>query len=82
MATNRELSKKDWQSDNPMEGINSGSLQRIADATEKMAVNFVQLQNERDLYKRWYEGEKKSSQRMANRIRSLQGVITKLKKKL
>lgn len=38
------------------------------------------MENELAMYKRRYEEEQKSGQRMANRIRSYQGVITKLKK--
>ena len=41
----REASKKDWSSTNTVVDINSGSLQRIADACEKMATNVVYLQD-------------------------------------
>jgi len=60
--------------------LNAGSLQRIADATEAMAKNHVQLQNDynymkisRDGYRELYEMERK-------RTKALKGVITKLKK--
>lgn len=62
------------------EEINTGCLQRIADATEAMAQGYIALQNQRDQYKRWYEQKSKESERMARRIAALQGVITKLKK--
>lgn len=63
------------------EEINTGCLQRIADATEAMAKNHIKLQYDLDQYKRWYEQERKSNGHMARRIAALQGVITKLKKK-
>lgn len=81
----KDQSRVSWQPvDNRQvtnEEIKIGALQRIADATEVMAQNHIKLQAERDQYKRWYEHEQKSSQRMARRIAALQGVITKLKKK-
>jgi hypothetical protein len=52
MATQRESSRQNWASQGTIAEINSGSLQRIADATEIMAQNFVTLQKDRD----WYKG--------------------------
>lgn len=66
---------------NSIDHINCGSLQRIADATEKMAGNYTALQNELDRYKTYY---RELSERLASRdktISSLKGQITKLKKK-
>jgi hypothetical protein len=57
------------------EQLNIGSLQRIADATEKMAVSITDLMHERDRYKDWYERERRTAI-------SLRGKITKLKKKI
>jgi len=54
MPNQREHSKQNWASGGSVEEINSGSLQRIADATEIMAQNYVTLQN--DL--KWYKGER------------------------
>lgn len=79
----REQSRNNFQ---PVVGpptndqIKVGCLQRIADATELMAKNYIFMQNELDRYKRWYEQERKSGERMARRIAALQGVITKKKK--
>lgn len=83
-----EHSKTPWELKNNNgeypgdENITIGCLQRIATATEAMAVNHVKLQNDydymrsqRDRYRQRYE----ESQR---RISALKGVITKLKKKL
>ncbi len=81
MATQRQASKNEYVSQVSIESINSGSLQRIADACEKMAGNYTQLQNDRDLYKRWYNEEKSATAKMRRRVSALQGVITKLKKR-
>lgn len=63
MASLRDHSRKTYtersENGNATEGeINAGSLQRIADATEIMAGNFIALQNDRDLYKRWYNEQR------------------------
>jgi len=79
MSTFRESSKAEWGSSNNLPDINAGSLQRIADATEKMAMSYASLIDERDRYKRRYEGEQARTLRLELRIRSLRGVITKLK---
>lgn len=80
MATQREDSKKEWTSNATGEDIQLGCLQRIADATEKMATNHVKLQSdydymrkERDRYKQLYYAEQK-------RCSTLKGWITRLKK--
>ena len=64
------------------ENIKIGCMQRIADATEAMAKNHVQLQSDydymkgsRDHYRNLYETEKRRSA-------ALRGVINKMKKKL
>ena len=48
MATQREQSKKDWESRDTSEDLQLGCLQRIADASEKMASNYTQLQKDLD----------------------------------
>jgi hypothetical protein len=63
------------------EEIKLGCLQRIADATEAMAKNHVQLQNSLDYYKRAYNDEIESRRRLVRQVNALRGVITKLKKK-
>lgn len=69
--------------------ITMGAIQRIADATELMASNFKKLQDDRDMYKRWYESECEKSNsilKLNNRILkskcALKGHITRLKKRL
>lgn len=63
-----------------LEQINTGSLLRIADATELMAKNHIQLQNDLDWYKKRYPEQREEIAHLNNRIRSLKGVITRLKK--
>lgn len=82
MNTLRQESKKDWTSAGNLEHINAGSLQRIADATEKMARNFTSLQEDLDLYKRWYEQEKARVKVRDNQIRGLKGALTKANRKV
>ncbi len=84
----KESSKIDWQTPvdekNKYPGdknIELGCLMRIADATEKMASNYIQLQNDLDWYKKRYETEQKTSVNLNRKIASLKGVITKLKNK-
>ena len=80
MSNLREASRKEWTSRDTGEDITQGCLQRIADATEKMAANHDSLVNERDRYKQWYEEEWKSVQRMARQIAAYRGIVRKVKK--
>jgi hypothetical protein len=82
MGNMRESSKNNWTSDSTIEEINAGSLQRIADATEVMAQNYLSLQNDRDMYKRWYKNEVEKKEMLQRKISSQKGVITKLKNKI
>jgi hypothetical protein len=84
MSTLREASRKDYSPTSypaTHTEIQSGAIQRIADATEKMAQNYNQLLNE----KRWAEQradeQRQTAERIARRNRALRGVITKLKRK-
>jgi len=61
--------------------INCGSLQRIADATEAMARNFLQLQADMDFYKRQYGIAQEKIAKRDRTISALRGQITKLKAK-
>ena len=81
----REASRRDWRTNSvtgaSIEEINSGSLQRIADATEKMAASYDALRNERDRLQRWYDTAKAEWQLLARRNAALRGVITRMKTK-
>lgn len=72
-----ELDPSEYPGD---ENIKLGCLMRIADASEKMASNYTQLQNEIDRYKRWYNEERDANEKLKRTISSLRGVITRLKR--
>ena len=80
MTTMRESSKKEWTSVDNIEHINTGSLQRIADAVEKMATNHLELMRQRDVYMTQYKAEQRRRVLAERRIAALRGVITKLKR--
>jgi hypothetical protein len=78
----RNGSKENWSSNSDgltIEQINAGSLQRIADASEKMAMNHDQLIRSRDYYKRAYESSMASVKSLERSNASLRGQITKMK---
>ena len=80
----KEASKKIWAlfSEKPtIEEINSGSLQRIAGAVEKMAERHTELIDECSRYKNWLGDEEKKVLRLEHKCAAYKGVITKLKKK-
>jgi hypothetical protein len=79
MSTQREQSKKDWTGQSTIEAINSGSLQRIADATEKMAQSYTDMERSRNYFKGLYEERKSSIMLLRRSDAALRGVITKLK---
>jgi hypothetical protein len=83
MANMRELSKQSFISSkgNTIEAINCGSLQRIADATELMSKNYVQLQKGKEYYQKAYCEKRDQNERLYRQISAMKGVITKLKNK-
>lgn len=82
MSTFKELSNQNFNGTASIEHINAGSLQRIADAAEKMAGNYIKLQNDLEWSKkRCNELEGRISIRDKH-ISALRGQITKLKNKL
>lgn len=80
MATARQQSRGDWTVGNSTPELTLGCLQRIADATEKMAASYDAMRVDRDGWKRWYEQERENVKAAENKIRSLRGVITRMKK--
>lgn len=63
-----------------IEQIQTGAMLRMADASEKMASNYTQLQNDCDWYRQKYRKKNEEIEHLNRRITSLKGVITKLKK--
>ena len=82
MANQREQSKKDWESRDTSEDLQLGCLQRIADASEKMASNYTQLQKDLDYYKNGYKVRWEIIEKKNKSISALRGQITKLKNKI
>lgn len=80
MSNMREQSKQNWTGNGTIEEINAGSLQRIADATEKMASSYENLRVDRDYYKGIAESRWDSMKKLERSNAALRGVITKLKK--
>jgi hypothetical protein len=62
------------------EEIQTGALQRIADATELMARSYITLIKSRDNYKQMYENSCTREAGLRRRITALRGVITRFKK--
>lgn len=84
MKSLKEISRIAYEASDdrpPHETIQTGALQRIADAIEAMASNYIQLQKGKELYERWYKNESEENRRLARRISALQGVITRMKRK-
>ena len=79
MSTLRELSRKEWTG-LTRDDINAGSLQRIADACEKMASSYDQMREDRDWYKVQKEGAVARQRQLERRIAGLRGYIKRLKK--
>lgn len=63
------------------EEINCGSLQRIADAMDKMASSYDRLREERDRYEQWYRDRNLRVEELERQVAALRGVITKLRNK-
>lgn len=79
--TLRDHSRTQYVNSEPTnENINAGSLQRIADACERMAGNYVQMQNELERYRRYYDEKQKKIATLEKKNATLRGVINRLKK--
>ena len=78
----RTISKNNYKSaeGSTLDVINTGSLQRIADATELMAQNYLKLQRDLDFYKGLYNRTKERLVSLEKTNRSLKGWVTRLKK--
>jgi hypothetical protein len=81
MSTFREASKKVWTSADTVEHINAGSLQRIADACEKMALRHTELIDSRDRYVRLLTNCQAERDALRKQVSALRGVITKLRRR-
>ena len=64
-----------------IERVNAGSLQRIADATEQMAKNIVQLQRDHDWYRDMYRSAQKEVEHLKHSRAGYMAALTKLRRK-
>lgn len=64
-----------------IEQINIGCMLSIADSMKAMATNHVRLQNDYDYMRKERDRYRSKSESLENKIRTMKGVITKLKKK-
>lgn len=80
----KEESKKEWYTEMAITNndLQTGALMRIADATEKMASNYVRMENDLAMYKRWYEAEKACTATLVKRNSALKGYLNRLKKQI
>jgi hypothetical protein len=79
--TQRDASRNNWISNGSVDHIDSGSLQRIADACEKMAASYDRMRESRDRYERMYKQMCDSVENRDRTIGALRGVITRMKRK-
>lgn len=64
-----------------LDQINTGAMLRIADATEAMAKNFIQLQNELKWAKERNERLDVRAEKLRRQVSAYKGIIKKLKSK-
>lgn len=64
-----------------LEEINTGSLQRIADAAELMATNFLKLQSDLEYYKNKAKSLEDELKTERKRVATYKGQATRIKKK-
>ena len=57
-----------------------GCMLRIADAIEKIALNYDDLINDRDMYKKWFDEKSRKAERLMRSNAALRGHIKRLKK--
>lgn len=81
----KEQSKANWGIFQD-EGLNINQIQlgailRIADASEKMASNYVKLENDLKFYKDRYESGQKDIEKLRRSNAALRGVIKRMKGK-
>ena len=85
MNTYREASKKDWRTRGGTATdpeIDTGSLQRIADACELMASDHGRLLSDVGYWKRTSQHSSAEAERLYRSNAALRGHITRLKRKL
>ena len=64
-----------------LDDINTGALQRIADATEKMAERYISLLNEVEWFRRRLREVETINAHLRNRIAGYKAAITRMKRR-
>ena len=86
MGTSRsikDLSRDNWTTtETSFEAIKLSALLRIAEATEKMAANYTQLQNDKEWYERQYRQQLEEIQHLRNSRAAYKAHLTRLRTKL
>lgn len=80
MSTIREDSKKSWTSNNSIEDINGGSLQRIADSLERIEKPYLKLLNDVEYYKKMANRRLMRIETLERSRNTYKGLYNKLKK--
>lgn len=80
----REESRNAWgtHEEVTLKNIKVGAILRIADATEKMANNYVRMENDLKVYKNKYEERTKDIEHLHRVIAALRGHLKRAKKKV
>ncbi len=83
----RDESRKQYHTETDAESLNrdglrTGALLRIADATERMALRHTELIDQRDRYERYWEEARRTIEARDRTIAALRGQITKLKRRM
>jgi hypothetical protein len=80
MATFRDQSKAQYSATHPtpLDQINAGSLQRIADACELMSKDYANLLSQREQYKQWWYDAKAERDAAYKTVIGLRGQVGKL----
>ncbi len=78
----KSLSRVEYSGPATIDNINTGSLQRIADATEKIAANYDDLLRAKKSAEESRDYWRSRAQRLELSMRSLRGYVTRLKKRL
>ncbi|WP_339889786.1 hypothetical protein [uncultured Flavobacterium sp.] len=81
MTNFRELSKSHYSGPPSLDNINCGSIQRIADATELMATNFLKLQSDNEYLRKRNQSLNKENERLQRSANSYKGKYNNLKNK-
>jgi hypothetical protein len=89
----RDASKENWGKDDPytknpediglnLDQINTGAFLRIADATEAMAKNHIELQAAYDRMRESRDVWMRYSDKKANQINSMKSLVSRLKNQI